>query len=190
MPSAYSPTKDFSTRNLNAKQGEALLLESGRMIKLLLLAFFLFPIQIPKPPSPEIWAEPIPYLETALVEGYLAPVSQYGAGHRGIDFQIAPGTTIHSPSNGVIHFSGKVVNRHVLTVRTDSGKRVSFEPVCTDLTRGDRVEKGQVIGYHCNTDPGYQEHCESCVHASVRDDYGYLSPMQMFGQLSPSVLLS
>lgn len=190
MPSAYSPTEEFSTRNLSWKQEITWLLHSWRMIKLLLLAFLLLPIQNAQPPAPEIWAEPIPYLETAIVEDYLAPVSKYGAGHRGIDFKVPLGSEIHAPSDGVIHFRGKVVNRQLVTVRTDSGKRVSFEPVCSHLAPGDRVSKGEVIGYQCNSDPSYKEHCEGCIHASVRDEYGYLSPMQMFGQLSPSVLLS
>lgn len=160
------------------------------MIKLLMLALLLIPIQNPNLSEPEIWAEPIPYLDSAIVEDYLAPVSDYGTGHRGIDFRVSPGAPIHSPSDGVIHFSGSVVNRNLVTVRTDTGKRVSFEPVCSELSRGERVSSGQVIGYHCNANPDYEQHCENCVHASVRDEYGYLSPLQMFGRLSASVLLS
>lgn len=160
------------------------------MVKIFLLLLILLPLQESRSAEPEIWAAPIPYLESALVEDYLAPVSEYGTGHRGIDFTAPVGASIHAPSDGVIHFSGKVVDRHLVTVMTNSGKRVSFEPVCTDLARGEKVNRGQVIGYNCDTDSRYEAHCESCIHASVRDDYGYLSPMHMFGQLSPSVLLS
>lgn len=160
------------------------------MVKIFLFLLLLLPLQESRFAEPEIWAEPIPYLESALFEDYLAPVSEFGTGHRGIDFKVPLGAAIHSPSDGFIHFSGKVVDRHIVTVMTNSGKRVSFEPVCTDLARGDKVSRGQVIGYHCETDSDYEAHCESCIHASVRDDFGYLSPMHMFGQLSPSVLLS
>lgn len=160
------------------------------MIKLLLLVLLIIPIQNPSVSDAEIWAEPIPYLESAIVEDYLAPVSDYGSGHRGIDFRVTSGAPIHSPSDGVIHFSGSVVNRNLVTVRTDSGKKISFEPVCSDLSRGAKVSSGQVIGHHCISNPDYEQHCQDCVHASVRDDYGYLSPMQMFGQLSASVLVS
>lgn len=159
------------------------------MIKLFLFALMLGQF-IHQAPKVEIWAEPVPYLESAVMEDYLAPVSSYGSGHRGIDFRVQPGGPIHSPADGLVHFSGLVVDRNVISIRTNTGKIASFEPVCSKLTRGESVSRGEIIGHHCVASEAYEYHCENCVHASARDEYGYLSPMHMFGQLSPSELLS
>ena len=160
------------------------------MIKLILILTLIAKAISTPMPVVEIWAEPIPYLLENIEEDYLAPVSEYGTGHRGIDFHVESDQAIHSPANGTVHFSGKVVNRQVLTIRTDTGKLASFEPVCSQLKTGERIQQGQVIGFRCDGDASYEAHCESCVHASARDSFGYLSPLHMLGQKSPSVLLS
>jgi hypothetical protein len=160
------------------------------MIKLLLMLTIAIQGLLTPPPVAEIWAEPIPYLFENLEEDYLAPVSEYGTGHRGIDFHINRGQEVHAPAAGTVHFVGKVVNRHLITIKTDSGKLASFEPVCSLMKKGQRVATGQPIGYRCDGDESYEAHCESCVHASARDNFGYLSPLHMMGQKSPSVLLS
>ena len=160
------------------------------MIKLILLITLIAKAISTPTPVAEIWAEPIPYLYENLEEDYLAPVSEYGAGHRGIDFHVTPGQQLESPADGTVHFVGKVVNRNLITIRTDRGKLASFEPVCSNLRSGQRVSQGQGIGVRCDGDETYEAHCESCVHASARDNFGYLSPLHMLGQKSPSVLLS
>ena len=159
------------------------------MIKVMLLLSLVFDFLVFATPSQEIWAEPIPHLVENLEQDYLAPVSEFGTGHRGIDFQLKPGQMVSSPASGSVHFVGKVVDRMVITIRTDSGKLSSFEPVCSKLKQGDRVLSGQPIGTWCAGDSGYQEHCERCVHASARDEFGYLSPLHMIGQKSPSVII-
>jgi Peptidase family M23 len=160
------------------------------MIKLILILALLVKAVSTPAPVAEIWAEPIPYLYENLEEDYLAPASEYGTGHRGIDFHVEPGQPIQSPAAGTVHFVGKVVNRHLITIRTDKGKLASFEPVCSQLKAGERVSAGQPIGIRCDGDSTYEAHCESCIHASARDNFGYLSPLHMLGQKSPSVLLS
>ncbi len=159
------------------------------MTKLIALLFLLSQAITP-PPSAEIWAEPIPFFEQSIEESYLAPASRYGSGHRGIDFHVEPGQSIHSPDHGVVHFVGKVVNRNLITIRTTHGKLASFEPVCSSLRMGDLVRKGQALGVRCLGDESYFAHCDSCVHASARDHHGYLSPLHLMGQMTASVLIS
>lgn len=156
-----------------------------------LIALLLLIAQIAAPaPTPEIWAEPIPYFDQHIEEGYLAPVSKFGSGHRGIDFHIEQGESIHSPGTGVVHFVGKVVNRHLITIRTQTGMLASFEPVCSTLKEGELVSKGQALGFRCSGDQSYSTPCEGCVHMSARDNFGYLSPLHLMGRKSASVLIS
>lgn len=160
------------------------------MFKLILILTLIAKALSTPLPVAEIWAEPIPYLYENLEEDYLAPVSEYGTGHRGIDFHVEEGQPIHSPAAGTVHFVGKVVNRNLITIKTETRKLATFEPVCSSLKTGEPVEAGELLGFRCDGDENYQAHCEGCVHASARDSFGYLSPLHMMGQKSPSVLLS
>jgi hypothetical protein len=135
----------------------------------------------------EFWAEPIPFFHENIQEQYLAPVSKYGAGHRGVDFQLAPFEAISAPATGTLAFAGKVVNRNVVTLRTTAGL-ASFEPACTEFEVGEQVNAKEPFAFHCPPSGDYEYHCESCVHFSARDENGYLSPLHLIEPLLPSVL--
>lgn len=126
-----------------------------------------------------------------LINPYRQPNSDYSAGHRGIDYRVFDGQTVFAPTDAKVWFVGKVVDRSVLTLRTDSGDLVSFEPVCSELRPADRVKNGQSIGAVCAADKSYRQHCDGqlCLHFSLRGPAGYLSPIVRIGSYSPTVLL-
>ena len=138
--------------------------------------------------KPEIIATPIPFFEAQIQHQYVAPVSEYAAGHRGIDFVLPMNGSIQSPVSGTIHFKGLVVDRDVVTIQSRDGKLFSFEPACTQLEVGHKVLKGEFFATHCSPERSFRYHCESCVHYSVRTNFGYLSPMYFYGSLQPSRL--
>jgi hypothetical protein len=154
------------------------------------LALFLIAAQalFTQYPKPEIVAEPIPLFSTNLKRDYLAPVSEYAAGHRGIDLELVLDASIFSPVDGFVSFNDKIVDRPVVTITSESGRKYSFEPVCSHLTVGQKVNLGDEIGHHCEPDETYEYHCPSCVHYSARTEFGYLSPLYVLGKLKPSVL--
>jgi murein DD-endopeptidase MepM/ murein hydrolase activator NlpD len=133
-----------------------------------------------------LWSVPITGVQR-LVKTFIAPQSQWGPGHRGIDYLTTEGAAILSPSDGTLRFSGSVATKPVITVQSGP-YRASLEPVCASQGKGQAVEAGQVIGSVCGA--GYRSHCEPqlCVHFSVRNASGYLSPQLLLGQLAPSVL--
>jgi hypothetical protein len=157
------------------------------MIKFLTLLVLAFIAQQPISNEPAVWAEPIPLFTDQIQEHYSGPATQYAAGHRGIDIKIAPNQTLKSPVAGRIAFADLVVDRMVVTIESE-GKKLSFEPACTDLEVGDPIRAGQEFAWHCAPEADYQYHCESCVHFSARTKFGYLSPMYFYGTLSPSSL--
>ena len=162
----------------------------GRMIKIFALFSILLGHMLSHTEIPEVWAEPIPFMEKSVKRDYRAPATQYSAGHRGIDFKLPLWEPIGSPIDGVITFAGKVIDREVVTVQTPAGYLASFEPACSKVAIGERVIRGQVIANHCPPSEQYQYHCESCVHFSARNSFGYLSPLFLMGKLEPSVLVS
>ena len=106
------------------------------------------------------------------------------AGHRGVDLG-ATETLVLSPADGVVVFTGTVVDRPVLTIDHGDGMLSSFEPVTASVTRGTSVQAGQVVG-RISGEP----HCPGpCVHWGVRKDGEYVNPLPLVGDRRPSILL-
>ena len=156
------------------------------MIKLFVLLSLIFRATAP---SPEILAEPVPLLRQSTIHTYVAPLWERGAGHRGIDIALAENFELKSPFAGQVHFVGMVVDRKVMTLVSESGLKASFEPVCSALTQGEIVRKGQPIATRCHGEESYESHCTSCVHFSIRNEYGYLNPLLFYGGVTPPRLL-
>ncbi|NQX10035.1 M23 family metallopeptidase [Microbacteriaceae bacterium VKM Ac-2855] len=122
---------------------------------------------------------------TAIIGAWSAPEHRYASGHRGIDIDAANGSPVASPASGTVHFAGTVVDRAIVTVRTDDGVLASLEPVTPAVAEGDRVVAGQMVGT-----VGAGGHCsERCVHLGVRVDGDYVSPLRFLGGLERAVLL-
>lgn len=135
------------------------------------------------------WVAPVAG-RVEVVRHFEKPAVRWASGHRGVDLAVEPGGEVRSPAAGTVTFSGTVVDRQVLTVTHDDGRRSSFEPVADGLEVGTRVEAGQVLA---RVDPAV-EHCDSvpCVHWGVREPGGrdtYVNPLLFLGLTEPSVLL-
>ncbi|MFM1957963.1 MAG: hypothetical protein RI929_326 [Actinomycetota bacterium] len=141
------------------------------------------------PQSAGDWQQPFSSEITRWESEYLAPESEYGPGHRGVDLVQDLGSPIKAPVSGKIYFAGLVVDRKVVTIRSFSGYLASFEPACTELKVGDVVLIGDQFAWHCSPQASYEYHCESCVHFSVRSQFGYLSPDFFLSKMLPSVIL-
>jgi hypothetical protein len=119
----------------------------------------------------------------AVVRPYLAPLTPYSSGHRGVDIRAAASTAF-APAAGVVHFAGVVVDRPVLSIRHPDGVISSYEPLESTLAAGDAVARGDPIG---TVLPG---HCAAvCLHVGVRVDGEYVSPMRYLGEIPRAVLL-
>ncbi len=119
-----------------------------------------------------------------IVRAFEAPETPYSAGHRGIDISAPAGATVRAPAGGIIHFSGFVVNRYVVSIDHGGGILSSFEPVLPELAEGTIVVRGQKIGAL------QSGHCRApCLHMGVRLHGQYISPLNYLGGIPRSVLL-
>ena len=213
---SYQRTDELSTVSALANQqiarfNQACPMDPKRLIQnnyLVVIAFLLItvawleepPIAAsaqPKNPAPVTldsqqtdWALPVSE-PVQLMNGFRQPNSDYSAGHRGVDLAVDFGQPVTAPAAGVVHFLGTVVNREVLTLEHIGGLLTSFEPVCSDLNTGDQVAQGQVIGWVCEADDSYRNHCTNrvCLHFSLRLNASYLSPLAAITDKNPSRLM-
>ena len=144
------------------------------------------------PPLPSgTWNPPLE-APIRLINQYRQPNSDYSAGHRGVDYLVKTGQPVLAPADGIVWFAGKVAQRPLISLKHGNGYLSEFEPVCTDLSKGEPVFAGQQIGYVCQADETYLPHCAKadCLHFSLRIEGAYLSPLVFFGGLNPSRLLA
>ncbi len=141
------------------------------------------------------WKLPTPTGTPDVLRPFSAPPAPWAPGHRGIDLAVPTGQEIRSPADGVVSFSGVVVNREVLSIDHGAGYVSSFEPVESDLEVGNPVSTGDVVARLDTYDDG-SHHCtaksataQPCLHWGVRLHGDYINPLLMLGDLEPSVLL-
>lgn len=114
-----------------------------------------------------------------------APPTPYSAGHRGIDLEAPAGRAILATADGVVSFSGLVVDRPVLSVKHEGGLVSSIEPVVATVAAGERVRAGDVVGVVASGG-----HCAGrCVHLGARLHGEYVNPMALLGVLPNAILL-
>jgi hypothetical protein len=152
------------------------------MTKLIAVLALLFAAAAP---APEIIAKPVPFAPSHVETHFRGPLWDKGPGHRGIDIAINSSSPILAPFDGSVFFAGEVVDRQVVTLISESGLKASFEPVCGLQPVGTRVSKWQTIGVLCVPETDYEIHCVSCLHFSLRNNYGYLNPLLFYGGLKP-----
>lgn len=117
------------------------------------------------------------------------PAQKWNSGHRGVDLA-ADDAAVRSPAAGKVVFAGKVVDRTVITIEHEDGRRSSFEPVAQPLKVGTAVKAGEKIA---EIDPAISHCSQLCIHWGVREGTGksaeYLNPLLFLGIEDPSVLL-
>lgn len=163
-------------------------------IAVLQLASFLALALTWQIPSPSLGGEismNAPLVRSVISKEYRQSETPYSAGHRGIDYEAKLGQGVFAPASGTVHFVGQVVNRSLISLAHEGDLLSAFEPVCSELTEGDQVVSGELIGEVCEGSESYDPHCEpkTCLHFSIRKSGEYLSPLWFTGELRPSRLL-
>lgn len=122
--------------------------------------------------SASIYVPPLP--DPVVVRPFEPPESRWGPGHRGVDLAGYPDAPLAAPADGVVAFSGTVVDRGVIVIDHPDGLRSTLEPVSPLVEAGQAVRRGEVVatldsdGSHCAP--------HACVHWGLRRGDLYVDP--------------
>ncbi|GAA4218207.1 murein DD-endopeptidase MepM/ murein hydrolase activator NlpD [Streptosporangium album] len=114
-----------------------------------------------------------------VLRGFAPPARPWLAGHRGVDLAATPGEQVRAAGAGTVGYAGPLAERGVVSVLHTGGLRTTYLPLQPTVRRGQRVERGEVIGVVQDV-PG---HCPAaCVHWGLLRDRLYLDPLLLLGR--------
>lgn len=120
-----------------------------------------------------------------VLEAFRAPADPWSPGHRGIDVAASIGAEVRAPADGVVAFRGIVVDRPLITISHPGELVTTLEPISSDLSPGDAVVAGQVVG----TVAAGGHTPRGALHVGVRLRGDYINPMLLLGHVARAVLL-
>lgn len=123
-----------------------------------------------------------------IVRGFEQPETKYSAGHRGIDLAVEVGDPVHSPATGTASFVGQVAGQQIVVIDLGgsggddndetSRLRITLLPVLPNVSEGDPVAAGQIVGTALAGHGAGIEGCSAaCLHFGVRIGDTYVSPL-------------
>ena len=113
------------------------------------------------------------------------PAENWRPGHRGVDLAAEPGSPVRAGAAGTVRFAGVVAGTPTVSVDHGDGLRTTYEPVLSDVSVGDRVVRGDVLGTLADTAtlPESARHEVGLHWGAVVTDGGerYIDPMTLLG---------
>lgn len=128
-------------------------------------------------------------VDGSIVRPFEAP-DPYGPGHRGVDLDARPGTTVRAAERGRVRHAGPVAGVVWVSIDHDDGVRTSYGPLsAVRVTAGEDVARGDVLGLVAAGGHGDEDR-DRGLHLGARRDGAYLDPMRLPGiaVLSPTLV--
>jgi hypothetical protein len=125
----------------------------------------------------------IPPLDAPISARFDAPSSDYGPGHRGIDYAAPTGTKVRAAGGGRVTFAGAVAGIDAVTIDHGGG----LESTYSDLA-GVFVKEGATVGQGAwlGTAGKAHRHSEPGLHFGVKLHDRYVDPETYLGPSDPS----
>jgi hypothetical protein len=140
-----------------------------------LVAFFL--VCSPGAARASTWL--IPPVDGLVSRPFERPQTDYGPGHRGIDFAVPVETAVRAAGSGVVTFAGGVAGLLAVSIDHGGGLATTYTRLSSvTVSVGDQVAQGAWIGRSGESHPG-----EPGLHFGVRQDGAYVDPASYFGPL-------
>jgi hypothetical protein len=154
----------------------------GRVVRRALLSM-LVPALLAAMPSPSAAAAPrpawlIPPVDAPISARFEEPSSDYGPGHRGIDYAAPTGSKVRAAGDGTVTFAGAVAGVDAVTVDHGGGLESTYSDLGRVIvTEGASVGQGSWLGTvgtaHGSDEPG--------LHFGVKLRDRYIDPAAYLG---------
>ena len=117
-----------------------------------------------------------------ILRAFDPPGSAFGAGHRGVDLELAPGAPVRAAGAGRVAFAGPVAGMRWVSVAHVDGHLTTYGPLADLAVRvGDRVERGERLAVLAAGGHGHLGR-DSGLHWGARDRTGtYVDPLGLLG---------
>ena len=114
----------------------------------------------------------LPPVDATIVEPFVdAPCPYCAGGHRGVEYDVSPGTPVRAAAPGVVTFDGVVAGTRYVVVLGDDGLSATYGMLASSSTSdGARVRVGEVIA-----------RAGSRLYFGLRRDDTYLDPERYLG---------
>ena len=91
-----------------------------------------------------------------IIRGFEKPTGPYGeGGHQGVDIAAEPGEEVRSAKEGKVAWVGELPRGRFVSISHSGGVRTTYLDLASiNVSVGDRVSRGQVIGTVCGTRDG------------------------------------
>jgi hypothetical protein len=124
----------------------------------------------------------IPPVDGSIARRWQAPGSEYGPGHRGVDFDAPPGGPVRAAAAGAVTFAGAVAGFQAVTVAHGGGLETTYSRMGdVYVSAGQEVPRGQWLGTvsGAHADGGG-------LHLGAKVDGRYVDPERYLGALDVS----
>lgn len=117
----------------------------------------------------------IPPVDGQVVRKFDAPAHQFAAGHRGVDYSVPAGSPVRASAAGTISFAGPVADDGLFVTVQHLGDIATIYSYLSriDVSRGDRVAQGQVLGASGNGHDGGA----AALHFGAKRSDRYIDPL-------------
>lgn len=115
----------------------------------------------------------------AVLRAFAPPSTAFGAGHRGVDLDVAPGDPVFAAADGTVQHAGPVAGRVWVSIAHADGVVTSYGPLAGVTVRhGDRVRRGQRLGRLAPGGHGDGDR-DRGLHWGARRGFRYLDPLSL-----------
>jgi murein DD-endopeptidase MepM/ murein hydrolase activator NlpD len=118
---------------------------------------------------------------------FVAPLTRYGPGHRGVDLASTEDEPVRAAGPGVVTFAGVIAGRGVVVIAHPDGVSTEYEPVTAQVGRGAVVIAGQIVAVVHGTHGACA--LGGCLHWGARRGGEYFDPMLLLRPLGVVRLL-
>ncbi len=133
--------------------------------------------RVPSAPRGQRWGLPLDG-PPIILRRFAPPAQVWLPGHRGVDLATRPGQVVRAAGPGLVGYAGPLGGRGVVMILHAEGLRTTYLPLHASVRRGQRVQRGDVIG----TVEDNVGHCRAhCLHWGLIQTGHYQDPLLLIG---------